>query len=247
MDSGSLQVETSAVLVAALLYLPSAAASVARVVAGPRPLRRRATSETAVYGLACQISILGVLYALWNVGWWSLPIESSSWSLAFGTLVGTIGFGLNWLVWYLQHRLGSLMRVGDKRLSWSDHLNGLGAVWPRGRMGRLLGAMRLIASPIAEELATRVILVGGLAGLLGSWSVAVAIGVLTSVVIHLHQGPRKIPHHVWFFLLTWSLVSFVGVWSAVVCHVLTDLRHAAPVNRKELLQIRRWARGSANR
>ncbi len=117
---------------------------------------------------------------------------------------------------------------------------------PRGRIAQVLQVFgSAVLGPIHEEIVYRGFLVYFLGNLTGHPTLAILVGLVLCITVHLYQGFWAIPYHVLFYATVVTILySPAGLLTAVVMHVANSLHHAltlpahAKANLAALRQVR---------
>jgi len=237
------------VVMIVLLYLSPAIVSVNaffRPLRKPQPKKPRPGLYEGIQAIAWQVTMLGLLALTWSEGWWSwAAVTHSNVPIIIAIPVGIAAWGAFALFWrWFDRRQHASRQTSSPRTpttSFSrDYAQRLHVYWPRSRPARTLIALRLILSPISEELTTRGVLVWMISLKTGSVVLGLLLGATSCTVLHLRDRVKNLIYHLAFFAVTAALLLSVGLVGAVACHVALDLGQALPRHLKRLRQLRAW-------
>jgi membrane protease YdiL (CAAX protease family) len=209
--------------------------SVMHFLAPPPRRRWRHRFAAGLSHLCWQIVLLYWLAATHGMKLWNEESVGASikvhWLLSF-----TVGFAL-YFAFLGINRIASGL-TGTRSELGLRALQVMGNLWPSRRSAKALALVALCLNPFTEEMIFRGIMVRQLHELSGSLVLAVAVGLVLCLLVHLYQGLQFLPFHAAFFAVAISILySPLGMAGAVGLHLAGDL---FPVLDLSLAMRRSW-------
>jgi hypothetical protein len=220
-------------------------------------LHRRRTAESApvrfqrarpghiVIGLFRDLVVAGVVFGSYDhvgrqlVGWTVGEIGCSPPIVAPAAVI----VGLLLSVPYSMFMDYGARRSAKKRTAFRrEDLAVLGQNLPRGRVWQIVKLLELvIISPVLEEIVYRGFFVYCLGTMIGNVVLALVIGLVMCLCLHLYQGWHLIHRHIAFYAIVVSLLySPLGLTAAIGFHVGCNFRYAMHVAKLARV-LRNWS------